>query len=291
MEVGIVQDRSGSMADDVNDKTCAGGCGVNSKWTLVTAAIENVVNATQTSVNWGLFYFGSGTSTCGVNTNPAVPVALGSGPAIQTSLAATAPSGGTPTRVTINNAVAYMDTLTDTNPKYLLLATDGEPNCVNGSTNISDATATIAAITTANTAGYPTFVVGIGNVTASTTTLNSMAVAGGEAQTGTTSYYAVADTASLEAALTKIVGMVASCVVPLNNIPSGQWSIAIFVTDSTGKVIEVANNQTDGWFYTDTAKSSVTLVGTTCDNVKNGVYSNLQFVYTCQGQIITPPPT
>jgi len=289
-DILIIQDRSGSMADDNNDKTCAGGCGVNSKWTQVITAIESVVSKTQTSVNWGLFYFGSGTSSCGVNTDPAVSIALNSSNAIQGSLSLTKTSGGTPTTATINNAVLYMDTLTDSNPKYLLLAIDGQPNCLNSSTNNPDDTGAINAVVAAKAAGYNTFIIGIGNVAAANATLNSMAQAGGEAQVGAaTSYYAVSDTASLENALTKIVGMIGSCEISLENVPSGLWSIAIFVKDSSGNVIQIENNQTNGWNYTDTTKSSITLFGTTCDNVKSGIYSDLNFVYTCSGQIINPP--
>ena len=130
-----------------------------------------------------------------------------------------------------------MKTLTDANPKYFLLATDGEPNCLNGSANNTDDTGAINAVANAKAAGFPTFVVGIGNVSTATTTLNSMAVAGGYPQTGaTTQYYAVVDTASLETALTQIVGMVASCTISLANAPSGQWTIAIWATENGSTV-------------------------------------------------------
>ena len=289
-DILIIQDRSGSMADDSSDKTCPGGCGANSKWAQVTTAIETVVNSTQNSVNWGLFYFDSGTSTCGVNTAPAVPVALADATQIVASLTANTPSGATPTTATVNNAVSYMKTLTDTNPKYILLATDGEPNCLNGSSNNTDIAGATTAIGNAKTQGFPVFVVGIGNVATATTTLNAMANAGGEAQAGATSYYAVTDTASLETALTKIVGMVSSCTISLQNVPGGQWTIAIWATDSSGKTIQIPNSISDGWDYTDTSKSSITLVGPTCDNLKSGEYIDLKFVYTCPGSIIIPPP-
>ena len=277
------------MTDNSNDQTCPGGCGANSKWAQVTTAIEAVVNSTQNSVNWGLFYFSNGTSMCGVNTAPAVTVASADATQIVASLTANAPSGATPTTATVNNAVAYMKTLTDTNPKYMLLATDGEPNCLNGNANNTDVAGATTAIGNAKNQGFPVFVVGIGNVATATTTLNAMANAGGEAQAGATAYYAVTDTASLETALTQIVGMVSSCTISLQNVPGGQWTIAIWATDSSGKTIQIPNSASDGWAYADTSKSSITLVGPTCNNLKSGAYSNLQFVYTCQNQIINPP--
>jgi hypothetical protein len=288
-DILIIQDRSQSMTDNSNDKTCTGGCGAASKWAQVTTAIEDVVNSTQNSVNWGLFYFSNGVTECGVNTTPAVSVSLGNASQIVTSLTANSPSGATPTTATVNNAVAYMQTLTDPNPKYLLLATDGEPNCLGGNANNKDIAGATAAIDNAKSLGFPVFVVGIGNVTTATSTLNGMANAGGKAQAGTTAYYAVTDTASLETALTNIVGMVSSCTISLQNVPSGQWTIAIWATDSSGKTIQIQNSASDGWAYTDTNKSSIALVGPICDNLKNGTYSNIQFVYTCQDQVINPP--
>ena len=87
-DILIIQDRSGSMTDNSNDKTCTGGCGTARKWSQVTTAIETVVNATSGSVNWGLFYFGNGVTECGVNTTPAVPISATSATQIVTSLGA-----------------------------------------------------------------------------------------------------------------------------------------------------------------------------------------------------------
>jgi hypothetical protein len=289
-DILIVQDRSGSMNNDISDKGCTGGCGTNSKWAQVSLAISNVVGATQTSVNWGLIYFNNGRSACGVSTVPDVAVSTTSAAQIQTSLAAATPGGSTPTTATINNAVAYMKTLTDANPKYLLLATDGEPNCLNGTANATDDQGAITAVGNSYTAGFPTFVVGIGNVATATTTLNSMATVGGYPQTGSaTQYYAVTDTASLETALSKIVGLVASCNISLSNTPAGQWTIGIFATYN-GTTIEIPSSTSNGWMYSDASKTSITLVGAACDNLKTGNYKNLQFLYTCVGSIIIPPP-
>jgi hypothetical protein len=293
-DILIIQDRSLSMNNDSNDQSCGGtrgqggNCGANSKWSQVTAAIESVVTASS-SVNWGLFYFGNGVSQCGVNTTADIPVSANSAAQIVASLAANSPNGATPTGATVNNAVAYMQTLTDLNPKFLLLATDGQPNCLNGDVNTTDVAGATNAVANALAAGFPTFVVGIGNVAAATA-LDGMAQAGGEAQTGgTTSYYAVSDTAGLVSTLNAIVGLAASCTISLQNVPQGTWTIAIWATDSSGKTIQLPNSATDGWAYTDMSRSSITLVGPTCDNLKNDTYSNLQFVYTCQDQTIAPP--
>ena len=103
----------------------------------------------------------------------------------------------TPTRAAENAAVTYLTRVTDTNPKFIVLATDGQPNCPASGQMNDDTPGAIAAVTTAKTAGFPTFVVGISaGGRARTTALNVMAVAGGYPQVGQpTQYYPVTDTA------------------------------------------------------------------------------------------------
>ncbi|HLK91235.1 MAG TPA: VWA domain-containing protein [Polyangia bacterium] len=223
-DVLIVQDKSGSMSDDDRDLTCSGGCGANSKWAQVTTALTNVLAATDTKVNWGIKYF-SDNGVCDASMAPAVPIAATNGSAVAASIAANMPGGNTPTRDAVLYATSYLQTLTDSNPKFLLLATDGLPNCPAGcapmtkppaacttTDNPSEDAAAEAAVAMALSQGIKTFVVGIGNVTSAVNTLNQMAIDGGEAQTGgATSYYAATDESALEAALNSIVGKIAGC--------------------------------------------------------------------------------
>ena len=67
-DILIVQDRSGSM-DWSADATCMRNCGANSRWSQVTAALNQVVGTTDTTVNWGLKFFGSSNS-CTVTPRP-----------------------------------------------------------------------------------------------------------------------------------------------------------------------------------------------------------------------------
>ena len=296
-DILIVMDRSTSMTNDVNGQSCAGGtrtgngnCGTTSKWYQAKAAIETVVSATQDKVNWGLFWLGNESTQCVAATAPAVTIAgVNSYDPIQQSLENEAFTGqsGTPTAAVVNNALAYLLTLTDPNPKYLLVATDGEPNCANGTTGSTDAIGAANAAASALQSGIGTFVVGIATTTSTTATsaLNQMAVAGGHPQQGAaTQYYAVTDTASLEAVLGQIVGMVASCTISLANTPSGDWTIAIAATNSsTSQAVEIPQDSSNGWQFTDSTKTAILLSGTSCENLKTGVYSNLSFVYTCAG--------
>jgi hypothetical protein len=297
-DILIVQDKSGSMANNDADKGCTGGCGSNSKWSQVSAALTTVVTSTDQTINWGLKFF-SDDGTCGASANPVVTVGAGNGSAVSTAISKTSPGGNTPTRDAITTGAAYLATLTDTNPKYLLLATDGLPNCPVGcagmtgklpstctnTDNPSEDMAAEQAVSDAAAQGFKTFVIGIGTVTTADATLNQLAINGGMAQTGAaTSYYAATDPTALENALNAIIGKVASCTISLANAPTGFTNVAISA-DSASGTIEIPQDPTNGWSYGPNMQS-VNLNGTSCANLKNGTYSNFQFYYACPGTTI-----
>jgi hypothetical protein len=301
-DILIVQDRSLSMTDNSNDQACDGGtiqgngnCGATSKWSQVTTALNQAVSQTQSKVNWGLIWLGDEATTCGAATTPVVPITPGTSyPLIQAAINSVQFTGmpGTPTAAVMNNAVTYMNSLTDPNPKYLLLATDGEPNCAPGSVNVggSDAVGAENAVSAAMTAGYPTFVVGIATTSdpAATTALNTMAVNGGEAQTGAaTSYYAVTDTADLISVLGKIIGKTVSCTIPLTGVSGTLDKVAVSAKDANGNTIEIMQDATNGWSYTDATKTAIILNGDACNNLMSVTYTDFQFLYTCATGMIT----
>jgi von Willebrand factor type A domain len=303
-DILIVQDKSGSMTEQANGCCCGTGannctgnvnctgasdCGANSKWSQVSAAIDTVVMTTQASVNWGLIFFASD-NMCGVSGTPNVTIAGNNYTAISQAYANGTPGSYTPTEAAMNAAVAYMKTLTDTNPKYLLLATDGLPNCVPNDKNAGDddSPGATTAVMNAAAAGFSTFVVGIGN-TMGDATLNGFATAGGEPQTGSAdgnSFYEVNSTADLVTALNKIVGIIASCTIPLTGVPAGETNVAVSVDDASGNPTKVPEDSTNGWSYTDTTDTAIQLNGSYCDSIKAGTYSNVQFVYACEGMPI-----
>lgn len=300
-DIMIVMDRSMSMTDDENGQPCAGSndttgfgnCGTNSKWYKTIEALKSVVSATQREVNWGMFWLGDEPKQCGASKTPVVPITPRESYApIQQALEGNAFAGklGTPTALAVNNALAYMKTLDDPNPKYLLLATDGEPNCAGGKLDSVDTKGATDAVASAAAAGMPTFVVGIATTSSKTASplLDSMAVAGGRAQSGAaTQYYAVSDTETLETALKQILAMASSCAISLQNVPTGEYEMAISAEDESGQAVLVPESDSDGWIYSDsTSKESITFVGGACEKLKKGIFSNVQFVYTCPGRDI-----
>jgi hypothetical protein len=283
-DILIVQDKSGSMNQLADGTSCGNMCATTGKWAQMTAAIKSVTAMTDTTVNWGLKFFATSNSGCTVNNGAEVPVAPMSAGAIATAINGAAPGSSTPTRAAMDAAVAYMKTLTDMNPKYILLATDGLPNCAaNGGNNADDSPAAIASVMAAATAGFPTFVVGIGSTMADAT-LTSMANAGGVPQVGgATTFYQVNDTAQLETALGAILGVASSCVFNIGTAPNSSTSvnsINVFGSDGTTNT-QIAHDATNGYEYSNADHTQITLYGTACDAVTSGAYKSVSVTFIC----------
>jgi len=290
-EILIVLDRSASM----NDPPGGAASGSGSKWSLVVPGVNEVVTATSALVSWGLKVFpegeGSECAAGSVTSMIPVPIAPNDGKAVTDAVTATTPQGnGTPTGDAINAAVAYLKTLTDPNPKFILLATDGEPSC-NGTSKDSTGARTqaVTAVTNANAAGFKTFVVGVATTKATATqALNDMAVAGGMARADSnplaTKYYLASTKDELVTALDTITGQVASCTFDLTAQPPDPTNIAVHV--GTGKAPQ-DTTKTEGWDYSSPDYMQITVYGSYCDQIKASNASTVNFVFGCKGQ---PPP-
>jgi hypothetical protein len=283
----LILDKSGSMDNDFNDQMCNGGCGANSKWTAMRTALTTVVNQTATSVNWGLKYFANN-NQCQVNAGATIGINSPNAAAnIVTSINGTNPGGFTPTGAAVHSGGAYLMTLTDPNPKYILLATDGQPNCVPvGSTN-ADPNAPMA-VTDVFNQGFKTFVIGVGNVQAAQTTLNTMATNGGEAQPADAMgriYFPADNTAALEAALTAITGHIASCTFTFNPAQPPPVPDNIVVLGDNNPI---PKDPTNGWSY-GAGMTSVDINGTYCDMIKSGAIQLVSTIFGCPMMSIIVP--
>ena len=280
----IVLDKSGSMRDMPDGTRCdTGDCGPTSKWTQMTAAINQVVMSTDAAIRWGIEFYAADES-CAVETMPAAPIADRNAAAIAMAIAATMPEGGTPTRAALSSASLYESTLPDSNPKYILVATDGQPNCVAGAADdlAPDDVATIQAVSDSAARGIPVFVVGIGMIPEATQTLTAMAIAGGEAQAADPRYYPVASTADLVGVLDTIGGMIGSCSFGLGTVPPVPENIAVL---ANGVKIPRDITHNDGWDY-GTGQMSVQLFGHWCDDAKAGSLKDAEAIFGCPGVVI-----
>ena len=309
-DVLIVLDRSGSMNESYNGTSCSGtggaggragggmtNCGPDSKWAKVTPAIAQVVAETDIDVNWGLKFFpqtmaGAGMDACAVNNLADVPIAAGNAMAIQTAIVGSTQANGgvvtgyngTPTRNAANGAVGYMQSLTDANPKFILLATDGAPTCPEaGTTNASPGA--IAAVAAANTAGFQTFVVGIAtaNSADADATLSSMATAGGLPRAATPSYYPVTNADDLAAAIRTLVGVAATCTFQVGPTPTDDGSTSLDKIDvfGDGAPIVLDKTHTNGYDYKDASKQQIEVHGPLCDQIKSGAIKDVTVTFRC----------
>lgn len=230
----LAVDRSGSMMEIPTGFT-------ENKWVAMTTAVTSAVTATAASIDYGLELFpygnvvpdGGEANDCAMPTGLQVPVQPGTTalPLITSALQIN-PAGNTPTEVALDNALTYYTTGAGsslTGDKYVLLATDGGPNCgptvtsctaATCTTNLDgqcqltpgqfggnccdptfstalnpasarclDDTATVAKIAALATAGIKTIVVGIPGSDVYSTTLDAMAVAGGAPASTTSPKY------------------------------------------------------------------------------------------------------
>ena len=205
--------------------------------------------------------------------------------------------GGTPTAATLRGLTPHIAGLPG--KTYVILATDGGPNCDASATcapdmctyNIEDqqgcppggpadccsdpktggplacldAQPTIDAVTALAQAGIPVYVVGVPGSTPYANLLDQVAVAGGTARGSEPQYYAVdtSDQAALYAAMSKIAARIAgSCILTLNQLPPDPSLLNVFFD---GKV--VPQSGPDGWTLNGTI---VTILGASCDAITAG---------------------
>ena len=299
-DILILLDRSGSMADAPMNG------GAASKWDACATSIKSVVMATQDQIHWGLGLFPTDTF-CAVD-NIAVPVETQAYSAIAQAIDATGPNGTTPTWKAIEAADATLGALTDQNPKYILLATDGIPNCTAesncacppgwfdnganqcqltgggiydyytcdfvGGNSINKTYQTIAQLAAR---GVHTFVVGLPADGGDNLGMNLLAQAGGEARPGAIKYYMASSQSDFQNAITSIASGLASCTFPLNPLPPDPNMVNIYVG---GQPAPRDPTHMDGWDYTPDG-GSVRLYGSWCQRVQSGATTDVHAVFGC----------
>ncbi len=193
----VVLDRSASMLDD-------------QKWTSAVAAITSFTRSTtsdgaprQERERFGLMAFPGPDNACAAGTN-LVSSDFFTADAIAAALGSDAPvSGATPTGESLAAAAKLPALMDATRPRYIVLITDGVPNCYptyGGSDGTADTRAyALQQIQALFTQGVKTFIVGFGR-DVDATALGQMAAAGGTTRAGAEhGYYEASDEASLRA--------------------------------------------------------------------------------------------
>jgi hypothetical protein len=317
----LVIDKSGSMTDPLGDQT---------KWEALKSALGAAINNVRAEMNFGLVLYpydffnpipelNCGADCCTVAEGAAavnVPVTAGtlSVPEIAEQLGDTSPGGGTPTAVALDAALDYFvngDGAALAGNNYVLLATDGGPNCnadltCEGdtcTTNLDGACTTDNCCSFSNTrnqclddervmaklealtaAGISTFVVGLPGTQQYSAYLDEFAVAGGvPATTGDTSYYAVAETDGVDGLLsvfeTITTQLVRSCEIPLTQVPSQPDQVNVAVDCN---VVPQDNDDGSGWDYDEpSAPTAVILRGPACERLQENGAQRVDVVFGC----------
>ena len=286
----IVLDRSLSMTYSTDaDCICSGSSGgmpggqpcsntttCTDRWTAVKTAVTATVTANP-SISWGLEFFAAtdargNSASCTIASTPEVPIGGNNAATIQAQIAAASPGSYTPTAAAIDAATAYLKTVKDGNNKAILLATDGMPNCGRGAQSTADdLPGATAAVTAANAAGFPVYVIGIGPQ-ASITNLSQLAVAG-----GTGNYYPATSPQQLTDALSKIAQIVATCTFNSAQPPPDASLVYVYVDKNL-----VEQSATNGWSFGATT-STINLNGTYCSDIMSGKATQVQIVFGCPG--------
>ena len=265
----LVVDKSGSMDGNISGQN---------KWGTMRGALNTTLQTNSQNIHFGLMLYPNN-SDCGAG-NINTEIGASSAPSVASALTAVSPNGGTPTHTSLQNALSYYQSIPN-NPdgRYVLLATDGEPNCLHPSDpGIDSIVQSVAAVAALKNAGIPTFVLGFGSGV-NTQTLQAMAEAGGQSQ-----YYAANSPTQLTAALDAIAGQVVlpDCNFALGELPDDPNRLRLFFdNDEVGRT----SQHTDGWDY-DENSNSVTLYGVSCDQLQSGSVGEVRVDYGCSGSTI-----
>ncbi|HJZ87513.1 MAG TPA: vWA domain-containing protein [Polyangia bacterium] len=263
----IVQDKSGSM----NDPPSGGGA---SKWQQITTALSMSVVMSQAQIRWGLVFFPSDI-LCGTSSTPSVPVGPNNAGAVQSAIAGTSPGGATPTQHAVRDATSYLLGLADSNPRYIVLSTDGEPNCSFG---VNDNAGAEQAVTDAANMGIRTFVIGISAGSMADGVLNQMAQNGGEARAGGPPYYySVNNQSDFVNAINAITGQVVSCTFQLTMQPPDPNMVRV---TANGTIVPRDTTHMNGWDF-GAGNMSITFYGSWCNMLQSGSITDVHAIFGC----------
>ena len=264
VDLFIMLDKSNSMLE-------VPVAGLPDKWTSVTKAITDFVNAPEArGIGVGLGQFPQGfeePQVCMVPNyaRPTVPIAQlpGAANAITTAIAGIVPGGLTPTSAALQGALQYAKTWAAMNPDrqtIVVLATDGDPTQCEpiATTQIGQ----FAADALAQAPKVFTFVIGIGDLG----NLNPIAVAGGTKQAFIVDPAQGNVAQEVTRALLRIATSTLGCDYPLPPPKDGGIlnpklvNVDFTPSDGTPKreLVQVANagecsRVSNGWYYDNAA--------------------------------------
>lgn len=265
--VVLLVDQSGSMEEDFGGDT---------RWNVARKALvdptSGVVKVLERDVRFGLALYtskdGSAGGKCPLLTE--VNVAMNNFTAIKAAYDKADPVDETPTGESITAVANKLADPKIPGPKYIVLATDGEPDTCAEPNPQNGQAESIKAAQAAFGKGIKTFVISVGEGTVSAKHLQELANAGqGLAPAGATKakYYVASGAASLKSAFDSIIYGVRSCTFKLN----------AKVTDPEAGTVtldgaKLGYGDPNGWKLSSDG-THVELVGDACTKIKTGDHS------------------
>ncbi len=264
-DVLFVVDRSGSMTLPTLDNS--------TRWNALVSAVRAVLPPLDASLSMGLIVYPD-PDQCAVPSTPTVPLSPMAAGRIAAALSQRGPyrSALTPTYSALLAAEAHLRATPSTRRRFIVLATDGAPNCGVG---VGPVVGLLARIRTLY--GVDTFILGIPGADLSLyPSLNTMAEAGGRARTGAIRFYEAGSTAQLESQLRAITSATRSCTWRFNTAPSRPDQVLV---QFDGRL--VPRNGTDGWVYTDGTHREIRFNGLSCGQLSGGGVRTVTASFNC----------
>jgi len=304
---------------DVSSSMGNAGGGGFTKYQRVEHGALEMIEALGPLINVGaaVFPFGmTAADACSTGAevlpvSPGDPIGPMTGPTTEGFIVATSvtPSGGTPTAATLTALTPGILALEG--KTVVILSTDGGPNCnallgcaaaecipnIEGvcnppTTNCCDPAgsagpqgcldhdAAVAAVATLAGAGVPVFIVGVPGSDLYAAVLDDMAVAGGQPQPGSPSYYQVDDLDNLSQVFETIASAFVSCDLVLVDPPPDEDHTNVYFDGAV-----VPGGAGGGWIWT--SPSEIEIVGDTCTRLKSGRVREIEVVSGCPTQPAT----
>ena len=275
----LVVDRSGSMILPLDMFQLHLG----NKWDAMVRTLGTLVDTYENNIRFGLSLFPSDDACAPGITDQPIKIA-NAGP-IKQSLAI-GPDGNTPTHTTVAATRSYLASVPPgQGPRYVLLATDGRPNC-NPTVDDEAGPETLAAVNNLAADGIETFVVGFGDIIAADPgLLDQLANAGGKPNpNGPHDFYPATNEAELKAVFFEIAGGIIAppCTYALQSAPDDPEHVTVTFD---GTPVPRSMSNANGWNYSGDGRE-ITFYGQACDDLRAGKVSQVEFIFGCKGPVI-----
>jgi hypothetical protein len=260
----VLLDRSGSMTLVLDGLP-------NTRWEIMQAAVKELTAGLDDYLHFGLSVFPN-YADCEVASDIEIPIADLNATAIADFIDGQWAAGNTPTLQALENAAAHYQSI-PVNPagQFVILATDGAPNCG------FPPDASVVQLGELAGAGIQTFVLGVGDSIDLTldANLNDMAQAGGVPRSsGPPYYYPAANVQELEDAFRAmaLIAFQPACsytVLTEDALDPRRVSVTL-----GGTPIPWDTDHLDGWDFS--ADNVISFFGTSCTEIEAGRFQEIE---------------